>query len=110
MRPDLPEPARTLASGGHRALHALLANGLGAAGNAQTYPFSVALRLARYLERAGEYGPALAADDLRDCRQMLGATFSSWRQAEAALDEPIRICSCSCIAITAARSSSPGRS
>jgi aminoglycoside phosphotransferase (APT) family kinase protein len=86
IRPDLPEPADTLASGGHRALHALLAQGLGVAENAQTYPFQVALRLARYLQRAHEVGPALEADDLRDCEQLLGRTFASWKQAEAALE------------------------
>ena len=86
VRPDLPEPAETLASGGHRALHALLATGLGVAENAQTYPFQVASRLAHYLERAGAYGPAIEAEDLRDCKQLLGRTFSSWRQAEAALE------------------------
>jgi aminoglycoside phosphotransferase (APT) family kinase protein len=86
VRPDLPEPAGTLASGGHRALHALLSQGLGVTENARTYPFQVALRLAGYLERASEYGPALEADDLRDCKQLLGRELPSWRQAEAALE------------------------
>jgi len=86
VRPDLPEPAEVLASGGHRALRALLDQGLGVAENAHTYPFQVASRLARYLERASEYGPAMEAEDLRDCKQILGMTFSSWGQAEAALE------------------------
>jgi aminoglycoside phosphotransferase (APT) family kinase protein len=85
-RPDLPEPAPTLASGGHRALRALLGQGLGDPQNAHTYPFQVAQRLARYLERASEYGSAMEAEDLRDCKRLLGRTYSSWRQAEVALE------------------------
>jgi hypothetical protein len=90
VRPDLPDPSETLVSGGHRALHGLLAQGLGVAENARAYPFQVALRLARYLQRASEYGSALEADDLRDCKPLLGREFPSWRQAEAALEERAR--------------------
>jgi aminoglycoside phosphotransferase (APT) family kinase protein len=86
VRPDLPEPVENLASGGHRALHELLGRGLGAAENARTYPFAVALRLARYLQRAHAYGPALEADDLCDCQDLLRREFSSWHEAETALE------------------------
>lgn len=85
-RPELPEPSDTFASGGHRALLALLDRGLGAAQNASSYPFQVATRLARYLERASEYGPAMEAEDLRDCKRLLGRDFPSWTRAEAELE------------------------
>jgi aminoglycoside phosphotransferase (APT) family kinase protein len=86
VAPELPDPSETLSGGGHRAMHALLEQGLGAPENARTYPFQVALRLSRYLERAGAYGPAMEAEDLRDCRTLLGREFLSWRQAEAELE------------------------
>jgi hypothetical protein len=86
IRPEIPEPPETLFSGGHQAMHALLGQGLGAADDTQTYPFQVAMRLSRYLQRASEYGPVMEAEDLRDCRQLLGRDFSSWKQAEAELE------------------------
>jgi aminoglycoside phosphotransferase (APT) family kinase protein len=58
----------------------------------EVYRRDVALRVARYLERAEALGPALWAQDLEEMSALLGYRPSSWEQGDADLERLVASC------------------
>ena len=86
LRPiELPKPVSTRHSTAHAALVSMLAPTEGA-DPIQAYRTRTAERVARYLERAELFGPALEAQNLDEVGALLDRRPSSWSDADLRLE------------------------
>jgi hypothetical protein len=82
---ELPKPVATRHSGAHAALVAMLAPTEGS-DPIQAYRTRTAERVARTLQRAELYGPALEEQNLDEVGALLGRRPRSWSDAERELE------------------------
>jgi len=81
----LPKPASTRHSTAHAALVSMLAP-LPGADPIQAYQTRTAERVARYLERAELFGPALEEQNLDEVGALVGRRPGSWSEGDQALE------------------------
>lgn len=85
-RTPLPKPVSTRHSTAHAALVGMLAPQRGA-DPIQAYRTRTAERVARHLERADLYGPALEQQNLDEVAALLGRRPATWSDADRQLEE-----------------------
>ncbi len=86
---DLPKPVSTRHSTAHAALVQMLAPSDGA-DPIQAYQTRTAERVARYLQRAELFGPALEAQNLEEVAALTGRRPASWSEADEQLEVLVR--------------------
>lgn len=86
---ELPKPISTRHSTAHAALVGMLAP-VDDADPMQAYRTRTAERVARYLERAELFGPALERQNLDEAGALLGRRPSSWSEADERLEAFVR--------------------